>query len=436
MGSSVTTFSDSPKKPKIKVDNVVFVCGMNNSNELLSNGKQAIDTLTRSNFDSSKVSIKRIQSGNELSVYSDDKGEIFRILGNIFIASPSSMQYFKTNKIKTHKVFTNICSQSIFWISNKNQVYASGIQHRHQLGVAQQTNTNIPTLIPSLHTNGNIIDIKGARFYSLALISYSNSYSNYANIIKYWTRRKNCNVSIPNDLINVMIQFYSLNELYSTGMAQYGGHCDGANKKHSWTPIEFFDNDNIMIIQISTGYYHTLCLDINGKIWCCGNNDYGQLGLGHFRTNSKMSPKSIKYLIRHKIMIKRIECGHSHNLAIDSDKRVWSWGNNEHGQCGHGTIKNVNKPKLIELFKREVKNKKVIDIGCGTWHSFAKNDRNEYYLWGSNVYQECILSEDDNRKIVKSPHCINDIVEMETGFKIIKQISLGKHNTKLVLSNS
>eukprot|EP01084_Bolivina_argentea_P273506 465915_1 len=413
--------------------NVVFTIGRNAFNEFtLKDNKQYTKTLTKAGICSSNINIESIQSHYELTIYITQEGQIHHIAGNPTIASSLTLEYFKMNNIEIKSVFTNISGENaaIFWLTDNNQIFGNTKGVSLQIGVRTDTTADrsTPLFIDLCMYPGNIIDIKSGRLYSIALCSYSN----YNNIIKYWARIEQY-MSIPNDVMKVIIMFYSLNKLYSTGAARYGGHCDGKKIKHFWSEIKYFDKLNVRITKLATGYYHTLCLDSDGNVWCCGNNDYGQMGLGHYKTNATMSPKTVKYFVRYKIRIKGIKCGHSHNLALSYSNLVYSWGNNEHGQCGHGTIKNVNKPKLIELFKK--KKHKMVNIQCGTWHSFACNDKNEYFLWGSNVYNECVTNE-HNRKIIVFPHCINDVVKTQTKYKWIKSISLGKHNTKIIVSNS
>ena len=42
-----------------------------------------------------------------------------------------------------------------------------------------------------------------------------------------------------------------------------------------------------------------------------------------------------------------IAAGTNHNLALDSDGNLWTWGNNESGQLGDGTTINSNVPIQI-----------------------------------------------------------------------------------------
>lgn len=66
-------------------------------------------------------------------------------------------------------------------------------------------------------------------------------------------------------------------------------------------------------------------------------------------------------------LLKDVCCGSEHNLCLTETGQVWSWGWNEHGQLGQMNEINQNLPKLIESIKDE----KVSKICCGNGFSFA-----------------------------------------------------------------
>ena len=84
-----------------------------------------------------------------------------------------------------------------------------------------------------------------------------------------------------------------------------------------------------------------------------------------------------------------IVCGSDHNLCIDENHKIYSWGRNDSGQCGYGHGQTESKviPSLInKLIKYN-----IINIKCGAYHSYALNDKNEHYLFGSNGYNQCSI---------------------------------------------
>ncbi len=76
------------------------------------------------------------------------------------------------------------------------------------------------------------------------------------------------------------------------------------------------------IIDISAGNRYTVALKIDGTVWSWGKNENGVLGDGT-EENAK-SPVKVKGLTK----IKRIAASYSgHCLALNSDGKVWIWGN-------------------------------------------------------------------------------------------------------------
>ena len=80
-----------------------------------------------------------------------------------------------------------------------------------------------------------------------------------------------------------------------------------------------------------------------------------------------LKPTKILYFIKEKSVIHDNKCGRAHNVALDINGDVYSWGSDEYGQCGDGMDYGIfiNKPKLIETVKEF-----VIDYNdCGYTHT-------------------------------------------------------------------
>ncbi|MBK8366509.1 MAG: hypothetical protein IPL10_03555 [Bacteroidetes bacterium] len=73
-----------------------------------------------------------------------------------------------------------------------------------------------------------------------------------------------------------------------------------------------------------------LALKSNGTVWACGNNEYGQIGLGN--TNNVSAPVQIPGLSN----IIAISAGPFHSLFLKSDSTVLACGINAEGQLGFG----------------------------------------------------------------------------------------------------
>jgi secretion-regulating guanine nucleotide exchange factor len=68
------------------------------------------------------------------------------------------------------------------------------------------------------------------------------------------------------------------------------------------------------------------------------------------------------------LSVTKISSGFEHCLAISSaESRLFSWGWNEHGNCGNGNTINCSHPTKVGLKE----NFKVVDCFAGSGHSFA-----------------------------------------------------------------
>lgn len=97
------------------------------------------------------------------------------------------------------------------------------------------------------------------------------------------------------------------------------------------------------VIQISTGCYHSLALDVEGNIWSWGSNSFGQLGDGTTTANS--SPKQIS--VDNKFV--QIAAGGTHSLALDTNGIIWGWGGNRRYQLGISSNKVNYKISPIQM---------------------------------------------------------------------------------------
>jgi hypothetical protein len=86
---------------------------------------------------------------------------------------------------------------------------------------------------------------------------------------------------------------------------------------------------------------HVIAIDINGRLWAWGRNDFGQLGDNS--TTNKSSPVSVWT----SGSFVAVAAGETHSLAIDSNGMVWSWGKNDVGSLGDNTLTNKSSPVSI-----------------------------------------------------------------------------------------
>lgn len=80
--------------------------------------------------------------------------------------------------------------------------------------------------------------------------------------------------------------------------------------------------------------------------------------------------------------IVQVESGHSHFLALTNDGTLFSWGNNQRGQCGFPS--ELVRPNPQQLPFRQKTFSPLTTIACGLWHSAALTLDGVMYTWGDN----------------------------------------------------
>lgn len=95
----------------------------------------------------------------------------------------------------------------------------------------------------------------------------------------------------------------------------------------------------------------------------------------------------IPMLIPGLTKIVKIAAGNNHYLALNNKGAVFAWGAGEHNQLGRRI---VERTRLNALVPREFGlPKAMVDIFCGSEHSFALHKNGTVYSWGANNMGQC-----------------------------------------------
>ncbi|XP_052871929.1 probable E3 ubiquitin-protein ligase HERC4 isoform X2 [Anopheles cruzii] len=134
------------------------------------------------------------------------------------------------------------------------------------------------------------------------------------------------------------------------------------------------------IAQAACGASHTLLLVSEGKLYSCGNNDHGQLG---HDVESLPNKRPQRLTSLENYIITNACCGTAHSLALTNWGQIYSWGSNAVGQLGQDVdVTRQPSPRLI----RSIAAKQVVQIASGQYHCLALTNNGELYAWGSNAY--------------------------------------------------
>lgn len=166
-------------------------------------------------------------------------------------------------------------------------------------------------------------------------------------------------------------------------------------------------NESIQIKQVSAGNYFSLFLDSNCKVWCCGSNIYGQLGLGSILNQEQLFPCKITIEIEN-INFESIHAGGQFVILKDYEGSIWSCGDNEKGQLG------LRDRKDRMIFEKVPFHLFIDCVSCGfDFTLFLEN--NNVWGFGSNFFGQIGLEDEKDTVIPLQLHCPKS-VSVSAGF--------------------
>ena len=170
------------------------------------------------------------------------------------------------------------------------------------------------------------------------------------------------------------------------------------------------------IVQVSVGNWHCLALGEDFSCWGWGYNYEKQLGLGSESPEEVLSPQPIIALYGKRVI--QFSCRSESSFALTFSGEIWEWGEMDPEQ------EDVSIPRINPSFR----NKNIVQLCSGTYHTLALNDKGQLYSFGSNMHGQLGNGKFDFYYHHNQPFLIQSLPS-------IKQVSCyGTHN--LVLTES
>ncbi len=142
------------------------------------------------------------------------------------------------------------------------------------------------------------------------------------------------------------------------------------------------------IVSVEGGHHHALALDRNGRVFAWGDNEDGALGFPKrmgFGETYYQYPAMCQGLPK----IVQVSAGYGYSMALDSDGKVWTWGDNIYGALG--VFEEFDEGRLTPKQVANVSSAQF--IFAGDYQAYAVLKDASVMGWGSNTPNGSILSK-------------------------------------------
>ena len=141
--------------------------------------------------------------------------------------------------------------------------------------------------------------------------------------------------------------------------------------------------------QVAAGYHHTGIVTDAGDLLVCGRGRSGQLGLGDM--DNRTMPTLVARALFDSDAVLMVACGAFHTATVTEGGGVYTFGNGEDGQLGHGDRKNQLAPRGVPA--AAFNGERVVMVAAGNSNTVALSEEGRVFTWGGGFYGQ--LGHDD-----------------------------------------
>ncbi|MBI0063925.1 RCC1 domain-containing protein [Bifidobacterium polysaccharolyticum] len=230
---------------------------------------------------------------------------------------------------------------------------------------------------------------------------------------------------------NFSIGVASDGNAYAWGSNQYGQLGQGTTSSTPQkTPVKVPLPDGVAsgftYTQAAAGGHHVLAIGSDGIVYSWGTNDHGQLGNGSLDANTpQTSPMPVKGADGQPFKAVQVSAGYADSAAISPDGRVYTWGSEYNEQGAWSTSKRA--PTLAKDPDGSGQGLYAVQVSVGWGLVMALDADGNVYTWGFNNYGQLgngTATGDNSTTYAADPARVPDPKDTSKAFKAV-QISAG-----------
>jgi alpha-tubulin suppressor-like RCC1 family protein len=341
--------------------------------------------------------------------------------------------YFIIKLKDNFEIFSNY--NSTFILKDK-KIFASGNNEYGQLGLGDESKKNTFTEVPLLPDNKVAKKVVAGLYHTMILTEDGEVFACGENKEGQLGLGDNVDRNtfekvppLPEDKVvkQVVVGSFHTMILTEDGMVFACGYnalgqlgLGNLDKINTFTKVSIL-HDDYKVAKLVAGNNHTMILTENGKVFACGNNTYGQLGLED--TENKNTFTAVPPLLNNKVA-KQVVAGSDYTMILANDGTVFACGNNLHGELG---LLDNNIRITFTTVSPLPKGKVAKQVVAGSNHTMILAEDGTVFACGYNYYKQLGIMKYKNTSFTA--------VELPEG-KVAKKVIAGSNHTIIITKDN
>ncbi len=298
-----------------------------------------------------------------------------------------------------------------FFFENSGQLLACGKNTTGELGLGNYNITIYPQYVRNPENNGNLSNI--------IQVATAWNYYDVVNLTSHTLFLENTN----------RVLACGINNRGQLGIGDY-------NDKNLPVYVKNPDNNGELsnITQISAGGWFSMFVNSSNRVLSCGDNNYGQLGLGKQNTdlNNSNLPSYVRNVDNNGLLenITKISSGVLNTLFLQNTGCVFACGGNYLGQLGIGNYDYQTLPVYVRNYNNTDNISNIVEVLSGYWDdSFLLENTGKVFAFGENYSGELGIAL--NSQGITLPRYVKNVDGITDLTNIVK-IHTGTDNTVFI----
>ena len=168
--------------------------------------------------------------------------------------------------------------------------------------------------------------------------------------------------------------------------------------------VNFDETVNPLTIAIGWSGGSACTILKNGHLYCWGRNDHGQLGIGSNSPSKLFTPTMVTDTVyfdfdqAKQIMIPGVSTGGAHTCFISyTSRQLYCMGANSYGEIGDGTTTDKYYPYPVTLYTKQGTEETAYLVFAGPRDTCALDTDGRLFCWGDNEFGEAGVSSSQSK---------------------------------------